>query len=462
MKRAFARGAAALAAVCALLAAPGEARASSASPGATAAAVVRVGGVPCIGAGDLARLLDGVQYWRGDLRKLVIRTAAHRLTLTEDAPVALLDDRTLRFGAPVRSVGGELQVPLSLLPLLPADSASAHLVVDAGGERVRVAPAEGIVGAPRVALEGDATVVRFVTAHAAEARVTSRERTHFRVWLPGAPGGGAPDSLPAGAHLRSLRRLPAGEGVLWEFAVASGCAAWRLSAPAGADAAVLEFGPAGAGRERFVVAPGEGARVLRVVVLDPGHGGADAGVTVPGAVEKDLTLELARLLAVEIERRVGARVLLTRDGDRELDPAARAEIANRARADLVLSLHFDGVPQTRARGATAYCPPVADAPGGAAPGSIAMAPWRDVAARWAGASRSLADAVAAALAARGAGPARVRERLPVALLGVNAPGLSLECATLTSSDDLARVTSPTGLRALAAAITDGVLAWSRP
>ena len=43
------------------------------------------------------------------------------------------------------------------------------------------------------------------------------------------------------------------------------------------------------------------------VVLDPGHGGADTGVRAGEVMEKDLTLQLAHLLAAELERRTGAR-----------------------------------------------------------------------------------------------------------------------------------------------------------
>ena len=44
---------------------------------------------------------------------------------------------------------------------------------------------------------------------------------------------------------------------------------------------------------------------------------------------------------------------------------------------------------------------------------------------------------------------------------VHAPGVSLECATLTHEGDRARVTSPEGLAALADAIAEGVAAWQR-
>ena len=436
-------------------------RTVSAAPvpaGAPVAVVENVDGVPCLGAGELSRLLDGVQYWHAETRKLVIRIQGHRLTLTDGVPIALLDDQTLRLDAPVRSRGGELQVPLSLLPLLPHDSTGVRLIVEPSGTRVRVAPAEGWVGAPRIANDGDATTVTLATQHPALARVISREREHFRVWLPGSASSGVPDSLPPESRLRALRRLPSAQGVLWEFALRPGTTGFRLTNPAGQGAVTLEFG-AGPGLQRLAPEVPAGPRTLRMIVIDPGHGGDDAGVTVSGTLEKDLTLSLSRMLASELQHRLGARVLLTRDDDRNVDQPQRAEIANRARADLVLSLHFDGAARTHAHGATAWCPPL-DAGGGDAAAQL-LVPWRDVASRWAGASRSLADAVTASLETHGLGPARVRERLPLALVGVNAPGISLECATLTSADDLARVASPEGLHDLAGAIADGLIAWAR-
>ena len=443
----------------ATLAAPRTADAAG-QPGATAP-VVSVSGVRCIGANDLARLLDGSLYWRADTRKLVVRAQGHRLTFAVDAPLVLVDDRTVRLDAPVRSLGGELQIPLALLPLLPRDSSAVRLVVDAGGTRVRATPAEGWVAAPRVALAGELTRVTLASARPGAARITGTAREHFRIWLPGAAASATSDPLPAGSLVGSMRRLAAADGVTWELSLVSGTVGFRRTSAA--DAVVLEFARAGGGFDPFAPEGPEGPRALRVIVLDAGHGGGDAGVNVAGTLEKDLTLELARALAPELERRTGARVVLTRDDDRALAQPERAELANRARADLVLSLHFDGAPLTRASGATAWCPTLgASAGDDAAPTSgILLMRWRDVAARHAVESRALADAVTAAFEERGLGPARVRERLPVPLLGVNAPGILLECATLTSAEDLARVSAPEGLRALASAIADGVLAWGR-
>jgi N-acetylmuramoyl-L-alanine amidase len=452
--------AAALALALAGTAAP-AARAAVPEGGASAP-VVRVDGVPCVGANDLARLMDGAKFWRSDVRKLVIRTREHRLTFTADVPIVILDDRTLRLESPVRSLGGELQIPVSIIPQLPREEGGARLAYDAATGRVRATPPGGWVGAPLVGVLGDETRATIATERPEAADIVGRARRHFRVRVPGAFSGGLPDSFPAGSLVRGIKRLPGADGVTLEFDVAPEATGFR--AETGAGRWTLTLARVG-GLERFAPEGPEGPRPLRVVVLDPGHGGAETGVQAEGAVEKDLALALARQLAGVLERR-GVRVVLTRTDDRELPQEERAEIANRARADVVLSLHFDGFARPAAHGATAWCPPAVFAEAEedartAALAPVSLTPWRDVALRHAVDSRALGEAVTAALDQRGLGPARVRERLTRALLGVNAPGLTLECATLTSPDDRARVTAPEGLRDLASAIAEGLFAYQR-
>jgi N-acetylmuramoyl-L-alanine amidase len=225
---------------------------------------------------------------------------------------------------------------------------------------------------------------------------------------------------------------------------------------------VLELGRTATPEFEAFAPEGAGLPAARVIVLDPGHGGADAGVTVGGVAEKDLALQLAHSLAHELEQHLGARVVLTRTDDRAVSVEERAEAANRAHADLVLSLHFDGAPGTAAHGITAYCPPATyGATAAGAPQALELLPWRDVATRHAVRSRALAEAVLSELALRGLGPTRLRELLPYPLLGVNAPGLMLECGTLTSDADRARLLAPDGIDGLARAIASGIDAYRR-
>ncbi|MBA2132641.1 N-acetylmuramoyl-L-alanine amidase [Hydrogenispora sp. UU3] len=77
----------------------------------------------------------------------------------------------------------------------------------------------------------------------------------------------------------------------------------------------------------------------KVIILDPGHGGADAGAISPsGLREKELNLVVALRLKQKLEA-LGAEVLLTREDDRYLWLYDRVAIANRAGGAVLLSIH---------------------------------------------------------------------------------------------------------------------------
>jgi N-acetylmuramoyl-L-alanine amidase len=92
---------------------------------------------------------------------------------------------------------------------------------------------------------------------------------------------------------------------------------------------------------------------LRVIAIDPGHGGEDEGVKGSGGTkEKDLVLTVARRLKAAIEGRLGIRVVLTRDDDRSVALSTRTAIANNNKADLFISLHANASFRKTATGAS--------------------------------------------------------------------------------------------------------------
>ena len=430
------------------------------------APVRRLNGEPVLGANDLARLLDATKFWRSDVRKLELRVRSHRLLLTADNPFVIVDQSTVRLPFPVRSRGGELHVPIALIDSLPADSSINRLVYDPRAGVVLVVPPGGVVGTPRVSVADGVTRITFPMDEPEEAEVVGRARGHFRLRFTGYFAGVIPES-PRTGMLRGIHVLPAVSGSAFEVALSTEAQGFRLVRDTAGRRATLELSRSAASSwERFAPEGPPGPRALRVVVLDPGHGGSDAGFSVDGVVEKQLALALSRRLKVEIEHRLHARVVLTRDQDRGLGARERAEAANRAHADVVLSLHFDGLPLSRARGASAFCPPAdarsnAQRLGGVGPGAIALLPWRDVAARHAVQSRALAEALLSSLDLHGLGPTRLREHLAYPQRGVNAPGVMLECAMLTSAADRARLSTTQGLDDLAQAIIEGLVAYQR-
>ncbi len=76
----------------------------------------------------------------------------------------------------------------------------------------------------------------------------------------------------------------------------------------------------------------------KVVVIDPGHGGKDTGAKCASVCEKDLNLAVGRMVARELTK-AGLSVVMTRNDDRAVGLKERSEMANRARADLFVSIH---------------------------------------------------------------------------------------------------------------------------
>ncbi len=85
---------------------------------------------------------------------------------------------------------------------------------------------------------------------------------------------------------------------------------------------------------------------LDVIVVDAGHGGKDVGAEgVNGAVEKDITLAIARLVRARLsEMMPQTKVVMTRDTDTFVELYRRTQIANDAAGKLFLSIHCNSMP----------------------------------------------------------------------------------------------------------------------
>lgn len=91
----------------------------------------------------------------------------------------------------------------------------------------------------------------------------------------------------------------------------------------------------------------------KIIVLDPGHGGADRGAGGHGLEEAAIVEDLAARIEGRLAA-VGVRALLTRPSHACPTDAQRAAFANEAGADLVVSLHVDRAPSPRPQGVASY------------------------------------------------------------------------------------------------------------
>jgi N-acetylmuramoyl-L-alanine amidase len=90
------------------------------------------------------------------------------------------------------------------------------------------------------------------------------------------------------------------------------------------------------------------------VVIDAGHGGRDPGAHVKGLNEADVTLDVAQRLEKLLLAVPGVEVVMTRRTDVYIPLEERTAIANRAGADLFLSIHVNASRNSRASGIETY------------------------------------------------------------------------------------------------------------
>lgn len=91
---------------------------------------------------------------------------------------------------------------------------------------------------------------------------------------------------------------------------------------------------------------------VRRIVLDPGHGGSASGTVAGGLTEKELALDIAVRVRELLSDRY--RVAMTREADIDVELDRRSDIANRAGADLFVSIHVNWLPRNRTCGVETY------------------------------------------------------------------------------------------------------------
>jgi N-acetylmuramoyl-L-alanine amidase len=197
-----------------------------------------------------------------------------------------------------------------------------------------------------------------------------------------------------------------------------------------------------------------------VIVLNPAHGGTDTGARGDnGITEKDVVLQFARALRVELVRQ-GYRVVMTRDDDSNPSYQDRAAMANSYRNAIFISLHVSStgmIGTARAyyyhfanplapaapSGATASAasiPPAASLPPG--PG---LAPWDQAQKTYETASHRLADMIQSQLAQLFTGSPDVSQGVAVrGLRSVAAPAVAIEISSVAvpNVDSLTAMAAP--------------------
>jgi N-acetylmuramoyl-L-alanine amidase len=199
--------------------------------------------------------------------------------------------------------------------------------------------------------------------------------------------------------------------------------------------------------------PSQGRDTSKTIVIDPGHGGNDTGVTGPGGItEKQAMLALARSLESHLAPFV--TVHLTRTGDYGLDAKYRTSLANNHGADLFVSLHAGGSQRAGLNRWNVYHD-LRKAPSkGVAQGPI---PWDYVQQRHIDHSIALARSIGKHLEAGAAGQPADIVGAPLSVLsGANMPAVLVEVGYLTHPVMAAKFSQDAYISELAGDIAMGI------
>jgi N-acetylmuramoyl-L-alanine amidase len=214
---------------------------------------------------------------------------------------------------------------------------------------------------------------------------------------------------------------------------------------------------------------------IRRIIIDPGHGGQDAGATGPGGLrEKDAALAISLALKEELEAR-GFEALLTRDSDAFVSLDDRTRFANRKKGDLFLSVHCNAFKSPELRGVETYTLDVASdayairlAARENASSERKISDLQFILADLATRANTdeslrLARAVQSSLLAAQSEPKKpmhdlgVKQSLFYVLLGAKMPAVLVETAFISNPADERRLGEPRHQRALGRAIAEGVV-----
>ena len=169
-----------------------------------------------------------------------------------------------------------------------------------------------------------------------------------------------------------------------------------------------------------------------LVVLDPGHGGDDAGTrSSAGLSEADVVWDLAVRVADRLAG-MGARVRFTRTEAECPDASERARRANEVQGDVFLSLHLNEHDESTAEGSSTYY------------------------FHTSGAGRALAEAIQEGLVELGVRDCRSHARSYTVLRETRMPAVLVEPVFVTNPDEAKRLEEPEFRASIADAISGGL------
>lgn len=433
--------------------------------------VLRIDGVDYLEVHEIGLLFHATRTWHADVGRMVLQVGGKDVELQLDSPFVTVDQDGSNLYSPVIWKDEHMYAPVSLVTEVLDPLVRERMNWDPKTLTLRADTGDPNISA--VAYSSDGVEVR--TARELPCLVQQEDKKN-RLVIARIPGGVLANKLvgtfPGEGDVESLKTVQAPGMATLEFDLRGDARQLQGVQRLSPTKIALRFGsqPWTQGVAFRDSLPGNddgdfsgedtgffagNPRVVRNVLIDPGHGGSDDGsASTRGDREKDVALQMAqRLRAYLLERAPDLDVRLTREDDRYVSNEERRNMANDWRADVFISIHCNGWFDKERRGfsvATWAIPavnPYWSLPSSAVRiGNVV----RD--------TDLLANAILVKMDAALSLPNRGRADADLDVLdGLAMPAVLIECGYLTSADDRKLLVSDSFQERAAQAISDAVV-----
>ncbi|MBL0058871.1 MAG: N-acetylmuramoyl-L-alanine amidase [Elusimicrobia bacterium] len=330
---------------------------------------------PCLSLRTIKQVFGGRVQWKRVSRRIVYLSEGRTAEFTLDVSTAVVGGKALPLATPPRAWGSDVFLPVSLLVTPEFQSLVASQVQWNAARRNLTVDPSPAVSSPRfysypnksrltidigphvdyrvLAHRDNILTLRFYGGRAREwekvsvddgaiasVEVDPRARTTDVIVTLGA-GTADPaiylEESPRSVVVEVLRAGAPGK----PGSASTPKTAQRPPRPGTPALPPPELSPPDRARPRADIdAPYLALSPIRTIVIDPGHGGKDVGAVGPnGTLEKDVNLQIGLALAKLLNKEGRFKVILTRANDSFVTLQDRSSMANKAKADLFISLH---------------------------------------------------------------------------------------------------------------------------
>jgi N-acetylmuramoyl-L-alanine amidase len=310
---------------------------------------------------ELADLLEARTYYNSLAKKMVLYLGNHKVKVTAFNPFVMIDDAAFQMPIGTDFDADGIWVPLDYFVDLIAVYSPTPISYDRNTHTLALVYEGQNILAINVEEKVNGTLIRILTKRKFD--LPNLARRVSQGWLYIDVYGGRVDPAKIGTGkangiVRKIVALQHDESAQLSFRLRKEVEREDISVSSSDHEVLVSVRTSKVLPENYLVDLEQERKkyLIDKIIIDPGHGGKDPGTVGYGKLkEKDVVLNISKMLKNMLEKRLDVEVLMTRDSDRAVALRERSAFANRHGGKLFISVHANAVKDRSAKGVETWC-----------------------------------------------------------------------------------------------------------